>query len=194
MKKKTQKSNIKNLIIEKSIELFANKGFDGTSMRNIANAVGITLPTIYYYFTNKEGLYKAVFQNILKKFIKEITMAEVGIKGIKEKLISRAMAKYKFMAKNHEMMLLYLRELYNPKGLINLTEVISKGVEMFETLIREGIKNNYLREVDPNLAGWYLMGVFNIFDVKIVSSGKLVSKEEIEFIVEIALNGIIKKK
>jgi len=194
MKKEPQKSNTKNLIIKKSLELFANKGFDGTSMRNIANAVGITLPTIYYYFNNKEGLYKAVFQNILKKFIKEITKAEVGIKGFKEKLISRAMARYKFTAKNREMMLLYLRELYNPNGIINLTEVISKGVEMFEILIREGIKNNYLREVDPTLAGWYLMGVFNIFDIKTVSSGTLVSKEEIEFIVEIALNGIIKKK
>lgn len=173
-----------------SLNLFANKGFAGTPMRSIAKAVRITLPAIYYHFCNKEGLYKAVLQEIIDNFLNVIATTASGIDGIKEQLISMGMVKFKFVAKNHDMMLLYIRDLYNPNGLINLIEVVSKGVKIFEILVPKGIKNGEFREIDPNLAGWYLMGVFNIFDIRIINSGKLPLEEEIRSVVELALNGI----
>lgn len=185
-----KKSAIKKKILENSLNLFANKGFDGTSMRDIAKAVGVTLPTIYYHFTNKEGLYKAVFQEVMENFLKVTATAAIGIDEIKEQLISMSMAKYKFVANNQDMMLLYMRELYNPNGLNSLIEGVSKGVKRFEILIRKGIKKGEFREIDLNLASWFLMGVFNIFDIRIITSGKLPSEEEIRSIVELALNGI----
>lgn len=185
-----KKSNMRKKIIENSLNLFANKGFDGTSMRNIAKAVGVTLPTIYYHFSNKEGLYKAVLQEVIDNFQKVLATAAIGIDGIKEQLISMSMAKYKLIANNQDMMLLYIRELYNPNGLNSLIEGISKGVKRFEILVRKGIKKGEFREVDLNLASWFLMGVFNIFDIRIINSGKLPSEEEIRSIVELALNGM----
>ena len=192
-RKKKKKSHIRKLILENSIKIFSDKGFDGTSMRDIAKAGGITLPTIYYYFGNKEGLYNAVFQEIYKKFSKELTISATGIEGIQEKLIARGMAKYEFMKKNREMMILYLRELYNPNSFIKFSQLLLQGIKTFEILIREGIKRGELREIDPNLAGWYLMGISNIFDIKMANSSKLPSKEEIISIVELTLNGLIKK-
>ena len=43
----------KDTIIEKSLELFAEKGYSAVSMRDIAGAVGIRSSTIYYYFKSK---------------------------------------------------------------------------------------------------------------------------------------------
>lgn len=43
-----------------STKLFASLGFDGVTMRQIAEAANITLPSIYHHFGNKEDLYKAV--------------------------------------------------------------------------------------------------------------------------------------
>jgi AcrR family transcriptional regulator len=40
-------------ILEASLDLFAAKGFRGTSIRDIANAVGISISNIYHYFGNK---------------------------------------------------------------------------------------------------------------------------------------------
>lgn len=142
-------------------------------MRSIAKAMRITLPTIYYHFGNKEGLYKAILQEVTDNFLKVIATTAIGIDGIKEQLISIGMAKFKFVAKNQDKMLLYIRDLYNPNGLINLIEVVSKGVKMFEMLVEKGIKKGEFREIDPNLAGWYLMGFFNIFDIRIINNGKL---------------------
>lgn len=47
-------------ILEISTKLFAKHGFDGVTMRNIAAASEITLPSIYHHFGNKEELFKAV--------------------------------------------------------------------------------------------------------------------------------------
>jgi len=45
------------LILERAIPLFANVGITGTSMREIAKAVGITPAALYYHFPDKDSLY-----------------------------------------------------------------------------------------------------------------------------------------
>ena len=44
-------------ILAVAAELFASKGFEATSIRDIAEGVGISKPTIYHYFTDKSALY-----------------------------------------------------------------------------------------------------------------------------------------
>jgi len=52
----------KDKILEVSLDLFAAKGFRGTSIRDIANAVGISISNIYHYFGNKEGVLLAILR------------------------------------------------------------------------------------------------------------------------------------
>lgn len=42
--------------------LFASRGFDGVTMRNIADALGLTQAALYYHFTSKDELYLAVLE------------------------------------------------------------------------------------------------------------------------------------
>jgi AcrR family transcriptional regulator len=48
-------------IMEAAEELFAEKGFDGTSVRDIADKAGVNLAMISYYFGSKEKLLEALF-------------------------------------------------------------------------------------------------------------------------------------
>ena len=50
----------KRIIIE-SLRLFASKGYDGVSMREIAAAVGIKGASIYNHFKGKEDIFLAIF-------------------------------------------------------------------------------------------------------------------------------------
>lgn len=52
--------NIKDRIILEAVRLFAQKGYHGTSMRDIAAAVGCSLPMFYYYFKNKQDLFEEI--------------------------------------------------------------------------------------------------------------------------------------
>lgn len=48
--------------------LFAEEGFAGTSMRDIATALGITKAAIYYHFESKEQLLDAVLEDVAARF------------------------------------------------------------------------------------------------------------------------------
>src|SRR5437868_11213573 len=50
-------------IIEAAEKLFSEKGFDGTSVRDIAEEAGVNLAMISYYFGSKEKLMEAIFKH-----------------------------------------------------------------------------------------------------------------------------------
>src|SRR5258705_7359994 len=51
------------LIMEAAEKLFSEKGFDGTSVRDIAEEAGVNLAMISYYFGSKEKLMEAIFKH-----------------------------------------------------------------------------------------------------------------------------------
>ncbi|HAA26195.1 MAG TPA: hypothetical protein DCE11_08815 [Ruminiclostridium sp.] len=55
-----RENTLKEKIMVKAVELFSEKGYYGTSIREIANAVGCSLPMLYYYFKNKNDLYEEI--------------------------------------------------------------------------------------------------------------------------------------
>ena len=50
--------NLKEPILTKAILLFAEKGFAGLSMRQLAKEIGISVATIYHHFPDKQSLYQ----------------------------------------------------------------------------------------------------------------------------------------
>jgi AcrR family transcriptional regulator len=57
-----EKSNVKQTILDKALELFSAKGYEGVSVSELTEAACITKPTLYYYFGSKEGVFEAVIQ------------------------------------------------------------------------------------------------------------------------------------
>jgi len=52
-----QKPDSRKKLLETATLLFAEKGYAGTSVREIVSRAGVTKPVLYYYFNNKEGVY-----------------------------------------------------------------------------------------------------------------------------------------
>jgi AcrR family transcriptional regulator len=52
-------------ILRAAARLYAARGFEGTSMRDIAAAAGVTKPLIFYHFASKERLYASLLQEAL---------------------------------------------------------------------------------------------------------------------------------
>lgn len=55
-------------ILDAAEDLFAEKGFDATSLGDVADRVGIRSPSLYNHFRNKEALYSAVIERLLEVF------------------------------------------------------------------------------------------------------------------------------
>jgi AcrR family transcriptional regulator len=57
----------KDRILQAAEELFAQKGYEGTRTRDIAEQVGINISTLHFHWKSKEELYTAVYQNLLSQ-------------------------------------------------------------------------------------------------------------------------------
>ena len=75
MKNKTKKGpaepNARARLLETAIDMFAEKGYAGTSVREIVHRAGVSKPVLYYYFQSKEGLFLAILdmaENLQKQF------------------------------------------------------------------------------------------------------------------------------
>lgn len=74
---KEQENNKSRIILLKAAEsLFAHCGYDGTSIRAIAEKSGINSAMINYYFGSKESLYHALFETHLQELINKINDIE----------------------------------------------------------------------------------------------------------------------
>jgi AcrR family transcriptional regulator len=73
-------------------ELFAAKGFEATSIRDIATAAGMMSGSLYYHFASKEDLYIAVQDASISKIFNAVAQAIPGIADPWERLEAAAIA------------------------------------------------------------------------------------------------------
>ena len=66
---KPKDENSKSRILEAATTLFAQKGFDGTSIREICKKANVNLCMISYYWGGKQELYNGIIENLLEKQI-----------------------------------------------------------------------------------------------------------------------------
>lgn len=80
-------------LLNVAIDLFATKGFKGTSIRDIARAMGMSISNIYHYFGNKEGLLLAILQRSSEGLVQ-------GLRQISEMDID-SLERFKLLLKTH---------------------------------------------------------------------------------------------
>ena len=63
-----ERGNTKQEILEASLDLFSVKGFEATSISQIANAVGIRKASLYSHFENKQAILDALVKDVLDQY------------------------------------------------------------------------------------------------------------------------------
>lgn len=62
---KTGRGEVRSAVVREATRLFAERGFDGTALQDIADAVGVTKPAVLHYFPSKEAVRDAVLEGFL---------------------------------------------------------------------------------------------------------------------------------
>ncbi len=74
-------SETRRRILDVALDLFADRGFSGTTTRAIGSAAGVNIATLDYHFGGKQGLYDAVvgrlYEDLVQAFLSERSDADV---------------------------------------------------------------------------------------------------------------------
>src|SRR5215470_13925924 len=73
-------------IYEAAMELFREKGFEETTMRDIAAKAGVALGGAYYYFSSKDAIVLAFYHEMQESSHEAILEAVAGHKKLKERI------------------------------------------------------------------------------------------------------------
>lgn len=106
----------KRSIILAAATLFANKGYAGTSVREIVEAAGITKPTLYYYFKNKEDLYIKLMDESMETFAQLLQQSLTRTGNMRERIVGLFCDIFQLFSENVDILRLVNSMIYGPQG------------------------------------------------------------------------------
>ena len=138
-------------LLATAARLFARKGYNGVSVRELAKAAGVNLSMISYHFGGKEGLYAEVLnqQFATLKRVREIKSMETDPLKKFEIYVRATVARYR---KNPYLLRFYTSELTNPTPCFDtIVKPAIKGVmQILLETFSEGLSHEKFRAgLDP---------------------------------------------
>ncbi|MGN1387854.1 MAG: forespore capture DNA-binding protein RefZ [Bacillus sp. (in: firmicutes)] len=159
------KKNTKQAIVEAALQLFHTKGFDGTSIRDIAQKAKTNSANIAYYFKNKHGLLEYCFVRYLEDYITiiELEVAKLEETTADQCLLSVVSKLIAYQRKNHLAARFVIREMTLDTNLNReiIATYMAKENYNFQCIINYGIKKKVFRKVCPSTFILQLKGLLS---------------------------------
>lgn len=155
------------LIREAAIRLFSHNGFYNTRAEEIAREAGVAVGTIYNYFANKEEILLSIFKVDFEERMRLFRKLLGSNLPIPEKIRRILEEHFRRLQERGDLAQLLLQERFNPgPGFrTKLRELYREMLRRVEDLIREGVKNNWVRPCHPKIIAYALFGVVESISV-----------------------------
>ena len=170
----------KERIISVAIDLFAQKGFDAVSLREIAEAAGIRKATLYYYFTSKDQILANIFEYTMARW----EMSKVGKwsdgKEAEAQIVAMGLDGFMAMASGvsaswiddphmEKILRITFIELYHNEQMKKfMLTFFGSGPEFFESGFAILMKHKLIKPSDPKVLAFeylsfYMMALMDYF-------------------------------
>jgi AcrR family transcriptional regulator len=151
-------------ILEAAAHVFHRKGYESTSIQDIADAVGILKGSLYYYIDSKEDLLYAILQDVHEDALRNIERTKAIEGDPLQKIRAFVMLHIGFNAENLVKMGVFFqdfRSLGEERRAV-IVEERDQYDQFLRTLIQEGQEQGVVcADIDPKLAGLAILGMTN---------------------------------
>ena len=149
-------------IIAAATRLFAARGVNGTSLQDVADAVGIRKQSLLYHVASKEDLRQRVLEHLLSRWndvLPRLLMAATSSEGQFDAVLAETV---QFFASDPDRARLLLREILDRPDDVRalLPTHVNPWVEVVSRAIRKGVeRGTTARSVDPEA---YVVSLINL--------------------------------
>jgi AcrR family transcriptional regulator len=162
---KNEKPETRKKILGVAETLFAERGFEGVSVKDITEGADVHLGALTYHFGSKERLFAEIITVKSEPLVKMGRNILNSGKTPPEKLTA-LMESYAMHTLHDEPVLkaLFSEMLLGGRRLPkSTTETVSLRNRMFIQVVKQGIKSGYFRKVDLESAAWNFFGMMSAY-------------------------------
>ena len=182
-------------ILSTATHLFIQHGYHGLAMRQIAEALHVSKPALYYHFKDKEQLFLAILTMYLDDMETTIDRISAEPASCREKV--REFMEYVLSQPPEQRAVIHLasqevRQLSDPArksfGQVYQARFIGK----IEAILSSGMQRGEFKPVAPEIATWALLGIMYPYFYPARTGNSGLPAETIRQIITVYLDGIIK--
>jgi TetR/AcrR family transcriptional repressor of mexJK operon len=147
-------------ILEEGWRLFQQKGYRGVTMDELCQRCGVTKPTLYYYFHDKETLFVQVLQHKLRGFHqvmeREGSLAQ-RLQAVAASILESFQSEYTALLRDRE-------HIKDREHLVSIRNAFhSELFDPLKFLMQSGIESGELAGSNPDLLSLVFLGIINNF-------------------------------
>jgi AcrR family transcriptional regulator len=179
-------------IFSEAVRIFKQKGYHATSMRNIADAVGLQKGSLYHYISSKEELLFKIFERGTGALTRRLEEIIASADSPTEKLHRAIEAHLIQLCDQLDIFTVYLTEQRTLVGRHH-TKVRAEGerhARLLEQIIQQGIASGDFRAVDSKMTAHAILGMCNWLYQWYSPSGRLTPQEIAEIFSDLIIHGL----
>lgn len=184
----------KRKIFETSMKLFADKGYDATSVEEITATVGVAKGTLYYHFSSKEEIFTFLVEEGMKLLHNSVEIKTEKLDNPIDKIRAVMVVQLKVMRKYDEFITILLSQIWgNEPRHQQFRKYIYQYMNVIENFIKEGIDKGVFRECNTRLIAEMLFGTICPLKIyKIENSEEFDVEKIVDELMSYTINGILK--
>src|SRR5687768_671246 len=190
-----RKASKKELILEKAATMFRQKGFAATSMRDLAETVGIEAASLYNHIRSKNEILEAICFDVANRFNTNMSGIETGQQNSIWKIETLLRFHIRQMIEKYEEVYVSDREwkhLEEPY-LSNFQNQRRSYRKKFASIIEEGIQKNEIKNIDAATAVLIMLHAVSGIESWHRSTAKINATELEDNMVMIMIDGLRKQ-
>lgn len=150
-------------ILAAAARIFREKGYHGTSVRDIAESVGLLKGSLYHYIRSKEELLARLFEGALEETVRELEEIAARKDPPSDRLRLMVYAYVRAVTTNLDAVALYLREWRSlqPPHLARVRSQRRGMRTLFEGVIADGVRTQEFAVGDTKVSALAILGMCN---------------------------------
>lgn len=194
-KKQTLKENRLAEVYRQAAQIILRKGYDATSINDIANELGMTKAGLYHYINGKKELLFDIMNFGLDELEKEVIIPAHSIVDPSARLRFIIASHARLVTRGDGAITLLVDEItaLTPIQYRKITARKRAHFERLRAVLNTLKSEGALQEVDTTVATFSLLGMINWLSRWFKQDGALTEEQIAEEIVKIALNGLLRQ-
>lgn len=179
--------------IDVAARLFAERGYNGTSVADIAKEMGLTNASLYYYTSGKQELLLRVLAAGIAEFLSRLEEIAAREMDAKQRLRSAVENHLYFVLHNKNAVAVFLRErrFLEEQYRLQYQEQVDKYDSLFNGIIRDCMKEGSIPSGDAQLFRLAILGMINWVVEWYSDEGRLTREEISETLTDLIIDRML---